>query len=469
MEEKLVSFIQKHQLIQKNKTVLVGVSGGPDSIALLHLLTEWRKEWQLHVIAISIDHQLRGEDAKEDVRYVQTMCKKWDVPFVAIAVDVEAYKRKHKVSTQVAARELRYATFQEQMAYYNGDYLALGHHGDDQIETMIMSLVRTTNLSSLAGIPFKRKFSCGEIIRPLLCVTKSEIEYYCVQHELQARIDATNEDTYYTRNYIRKYIVPKLKERNDNLHTTIQRLSESLQEDEQYLMEQAKKIVHKTIVFHENEQRARLSIPTLKKYPISLQRRIYRLTLDYLYNELPENLSYTHEQIFFSLLHAETGNQVLHFPKEFCIEKSYDTIFFYFNDQSNKDKPFHHVIHDIPEMICLPNGASLSVSLSDEKGIIEIENNRYTYICPVKKVSFPLHIRSRKDGDRMHYEGLQGTKKVKDILIDAKVPRHLREQTYLLTDDSGEIFWLIGLRKNKGKNISSNRYLVFEYQSEPTS
>ncbi|MFD2131090.1 tRNA lysidine(34) synthetase TilS [Pseudogracilibacillus auburnensis] len=467
MKEKLLTFIYDHQLLKKNKTVLVGVSGGPDSMALLHFFHEIKEEWNITVIALTIDHQLRGEESNQDVQYVKEVCKKWKVPHVSIQVNVKSYRAKKKVSTQVAARTLRYDAFKEQMKIHHGDYLALGHHGDDQIETLVMSLVRTTNLSSLTGIPFKRKFVTGEIIRPLLCVTKHEIEDYCVKHHLQPRIDSTNLDTYYTRNYVRAHIVPKLKKRNHNLHMTVQRLSESLQEDEEYLMEQAKQVVKKTARFDEQQKKASISAKELRSYAVSLQRRAYRLTLDYLYDELPDSLSYMHERIFLSLLSEQMGNQIIHFPKGLHIEKSYDNIFFYFFEKNRiVEKSFHQIMTAIPQSINLPNGAVFSVSYIDVKNAKEKESNPYTYICSKEQIALPIHIRTRRDGDRMRYKGLRGTKKIKDILIDAKVPRHLRDHTYIVADDSDEIFWLIGLRKNMDHcTMSDGTYVLFEYKT----
>src|SRR5690625_1572716 len=172
MDNKVLHFIDKHHLIKKDTRILIGVSGGPDSMALLHYFHRLKDAWNLQVHVVTVDHQLRKEDSKQDVLYVKKMCNKWNIQFDAIAVDVHTYKQQHNVSTQVAARKLRYEVFHEQMQNLRADYLALGHHGDDQIETIIMSLARTTNLSSITGIPLKRQFSSGEIIRPFLCVTK---------------------------------------------------------------------------------------------------------------------------------------------------------------------------------------------------------------------------------------------------------------------------------------------------------
>src|SRR5699024_1390091 len=173
------------------------------------------------LVAIAIDHQLRGEESLADITYIKDMCLKWEITFDFVQIDVKSYEEKEKVSTQVAARTLRYQAFEQKMNEYEGDFLALGHHGDDQVETLLMSFVRTTNLSSLLGIPITRTFATGMIIRPLLTVTKKEIEHYCKKYHIQPRLDNTNLDTNYTRNYFRKFVVPKVKERHPNVHRTM--------------------------------------------------------------------------------------------------------------------------------------------------------------------------------------------------------------------------------------------------------
>lgn len=465
MEKKVINFMHAHRLVEKNKTIVIGVSGGPDSMALLHFFNGIKKEWNLKIIAISVDHQLRGDESAADIEYVGEVCRKWGIPFQYAAVDVNAYKNKHKVSTQVAARKLRYDVFKKKLVDYRADYLALGHHGDDQIETMIMSLARTTNLRTLTGIPIQRKFANGHIIRPFLCVTKKEIEQYCKLYNIQPRIDFSNFDTYYTRNDIRNSIVPKLKERNENLHTTIQMLSETLQEDERYLITEAKKLVSKAITIHVKRKTADLTVSTFNQYPVALQRRAYHLTLCYLYDILPEQLTYTHEQIFLSLVH-KNSNRRLDFPKDLIVERSYDHVLFYFKSSQQEDETFHKIIEYIPTSIALSDGAILSISYIDEP-IAEKEENNYTYICALNQLTLPLHIRTRSPGDRMRYRGLEGSKKIKDIFIDEKIPRLLRDKTYLLTDDTNEIFWLIGIKKGVlTKKAERGPYLLFEYKKK---
>lgn len=444
MEKSVLSFIKRHQLIYQGATVLVGVSGGPDSMALLHFLHNNKELWDIQVIAISLDHQLRGKDAQEDIEFVRVTCKEWGIPFVSDSSDVNAYRERTGLSTEVAARELRYQFFSEQMEKFQANLLALGHHGDDQIETMLMNLTRSASSSSFSGIPVRRNFSTGRIIRPLLCVTKKEIETYCEVNLIQPRIDMTNFDPTYTRNYFRKYILPLIKEKNSNIHTTIQYLSETRNEDEQFLQAKASELVTHTVYFDKKKSRSSFEIQSFKKYPRALQRRALHLILNYLYNDLPPSLSYMHEEIFFSLLDSNKGNSRIDFPAGLSIVKSYDKIEFIFNKDRDQSTDTFHETLPIPGTLELPNNRRVSVTLNRSD-----KEDQFTYGFYTGQVALPLHIRTRKPGDRMTWTGLNGSKKIKDIFIDEKIPIHKRNSWPILVDNNDEIIWLIGLKKGK--------------------
>lgn len=463
MEKKTEAFLSKHQLIKKYSTIIIGVSGGPDSMALLHFLLQRRKAYHLKLVVVSVDHQLRGAESVADLAYVRQMCVKWDVLFVERQVDVQAYKKEHKVGTQLAARTLRYEVFDEVMVQYDANYLALGHHGDDQIETVLMGVMRTTTIQGLKGIPYRRDFATGEIIRPLLAVTKAEIECYCELHHIYPCIDPSNAEIDYTRNELRLEVVPVLRKKNHHLHQTMQQLSETIQEDEQYLLDQATKLMTDTVTLATEGLHATISINRLIQHPVSLQRRVFRLTLNYLYKlGVPEKISYTHEQIFLQLLMENTSNKVIDFPEKLLVEKSYDVIHLYFQQKKKDDKPYHQLIKQVPYQIKLPNHDRIMIQRLNNMPVESLSDTAFIY--PEAMLRFPLHIRHRQHGDRMVYEGLQGSKKLKDIFIDDKIPRQKREETYVITDNQDDILWLVGMRKKAVKADSHGPYVLFEYE-----
>ncbi|WP_284140734.1 tRNA lysidine(34) synthetase TilS [Virgibacillus sp. LDC-1] len=445
MEQKVTAFIRDHDLLKEGSKVLVGVSGGPDSIALLHFLHSKREAWNLTLIAIAVDHQLRGDESKADVRFVETICEKWNISFESTSINVPSYKQAEQLGTQVAARKLRYFFFEKMMEKYDADYLALGHHGDDQIETLLMRFARISDARFLQGIPFKREFAGGYIIRPLLAVTKKEIEQYCALHNVAYRIDPSNEHMDYTRNFFRKNMLPLLKEKNSNIHTTVQRLSETLAEDESYLQQEAKKLFERTVKLNKDAKTAHLEISAFQSCPTALQRRAYHLILNYLYQVLPKNLSYVHEEQFFSLLKSTDGHVQIDFPHHLKVERSYHTVMFYFEQQHPQATPFFHHLLEVPGKVVLPDNSTLTATLTKHPE----KQDAHTYHCLVESVSLPLHIRTRQSGDRMSWDGLRGTKKIKDIFIDAKVPMSKRDRWPIVTDHDGNILWLIGLKKGQ--------------------
>lgn len=460
MQHTVLKFIEKHQLLTKNSTVLIAVSGGPDSMALLHFYQSIREEWNLKIVAVSVDHQLRGHESKADVAHVKKFCKMWNVEFVATSIDVQSYKQEKRIGTQVAARKARYHFFAEQMRAYQADYLAFGHHADDQIETMLMGFVRSTTPTALSGMPVKRNFTTGYIVRPFLCLKKADLVTYCSNYQIDARLDPSNQDTTYTRNFFRKHIIPTIKDRNPNIHTTIQRLSETLQSDEEFIQEQARNMMENVIQLDHENKKASFQIKLFKSYSLSLQRRCYHLILDYLYDNLPSNLSYVHEDAFFSLLEEDQDNGKIDFPQELQIERSYEWIIISFSDQKPQNSTFQKVLH-IPNDIDLPNGSKLIATYTDHPP--KVDHNLWG--GAVNNIHLPLYIRTRKPGDRVSWPGLNGSKKVKDVFIDEKVPRKDRDKWPLVVDANGEIVWMVGLRK--GVHIDhtneKNVYIQLEY------
>lgn len=441
--KKAEQFVERHALIKPNTTVLVGVSGGPDSIALLHFLAVRRKLWQIKVIALTINHQLRA-DAANDVAYVKRMCEALKIKCVATKIDVDTYQQQHRLSTQVAARTLRYRFFREQMEVFKANYLALGHHGDDQLETMLMSMARSTSTKALSGIPWQRPFVQGVIIRPFLTLSKTDINNYCEKHQLEPVFDPSNEDPSYTRNYFRQTIVPLMQEQNRNLSTTLQRLSESLQYDEQYLAKQAQIVWENIIKKVKQNERITFKRQDFLRQPKALQRRIYHLILNYLYTKLPSVLTYTHEDNFYALLMSESSHVRINFPQQLLIEKSYDQIYVYFKS-SIPEKIFEQKQLNVPGKVVLPDGSILKAELTT--GIHP--TNSHSHIFQGTKQDLPLYVRTRQPGDRMTWAGLQGRKKVKDIFIDEKIPHEQRDPWPLVVTSHNEVVWLVGLKKGQ--------------------
>lgn len=466
MEKQVLQWMEQNELIPVNSNVAVGVSGGPDSLSLLHFLHHHRKQLQIKVSAITIDHQLRSETSEADVMFVQSFCEALNIPCYSRTISVPKYQEEHALGTQLAARQLRYQTYREVMQAHQMDQLALGHHADDQIETVVMQLTKTTNLHNLTGIPKKRPLSFGEVVRPFLCVTKQDIYQYAEKHQLSYRLDESNLENTYMRNRIRQEVLPALQEENPNLAMTMQELVRHLEEDESFIMDEAKRLFAEVIYTDTSSGKVEFSAQQFSAYPVSLQRRLFRLTLDYLYEIIPEQITYKQERAFLNLL-KQTGQKQLDFPEGCRIYKVYDKVICTFLDTMEEAVSLEEkIIHLVPAQVGLFNEATLGVKRVDDSFVRDFPVTADCLILPEELIHFPLTIRTRRPGDRMRYEGLEGTKKIKDIFIDEKVPQARRNQWPILTDQKGTILWMIGLRKARFQNANDGRYLLFEYMEK---
>ncbi|QTN01283.1 tRNA lysidine(34) synthetase TilS [Sediminibacillus dalangtanensis] len=440
MKTKVKDFIKREKLLHGGATVLIGVSGGPDSLALLHILASMEEEWNLRLIALTVDHGLRGDESKQDVEYVRRICSLWNIEIVETFLDVPAYKRQEGTGTQLSARNLRYQFFAEQMEKFGAAYLALGHHADDQAESVLMGLTRGATISALQGIPCKRPFAGGMIIRPFMSSSREEIEDYCKKHGIVPRRDPSNEEDNYTRNYFRLHVLPLLKAKNPNFLHTIRRLSDAARSDETYLTEQAEKLVLAHVEFTDDNKRAAFQIESFAKFPIALQRRAFHLILNYLYDSTSPDLSYAHEDRFFSLISSSRANASVDLPLGLKIIKEYHSITFSFAAEFGGS---YYIVLQGPGSVELPDGSILSASVVCEP----LEDSRFAITYDLAGINWPLSIRSRKPGDKMRVKGMKGTKKIKDIFIDEKIPIGLREGWPIVEDGKGNILWLAGLRK----------------------
>ncbi|MCM3588552.1 tRNA lysidine(34) synthetase TilS [Mesobacillus maritimus] len=441
IEKKVQYFLKKHECNLTNKSVAVGVSGGPDSLALLHLLWKYKQKFQMNIMAIHVDHMFRGEESYQDAMFVHEFCQERGIAFEMTRANVPQYMKKTGKGSQLAARELRYEFYAEVMKKHSIRYLALGHHADDQIETILMRLTRGSSGKARAGIPFKRPFANGEIIRPFLCLTKKEIEDYCQSYKLQPRIDPSNAKEIYSRNRFRKNVLPFLKSENPHVHEHFQRFSEELESDEQYLTELTLDKMNK--VMEKTNGKVTLNIAGFLEMPMPLQRRGIKLILNYLYEEQPSSLSAIHIESIFSMIQNPHPSGSLDFPNGLKVVRSYGNCTFHSN--LIESEPYHFELIS-PGVIQLPGGGSITARY-DSPGLSE-DKTYDSFLINVGETGWPIIIRSRKAGDRMSLKGMAGTKKIKDIFIDEKVPKSDRDRWPVLTDRNGTILWLPGLKKS---------------------
>mgnify|MGYP002185705227 CR=1 FL=1 len=230
---KVKAFVIENKLIQNGDRVLVALSGGPDSVCLLNILYELKKDFNIEIAAAHVNHMLRGEDSDKDEEYVIELCNKIGIPSYIKRVDINAYSAENKMSSEMAGRKVRYDFFEEVMK--NGKYnkIATAHNANDQAETIIFRLIRGSGLEGLGGI---KAYRDNKIIRPILCLDREEVEEYIRKENLNPRIDKTNFEKIYNRNKIRLDILPYIKEYfNEDIIKTLNRTAGLLQKDNEFL------------------------------------------------------------------------------------------------------------------------------------------------------------------------------------------------------------------------------------------
>ena len=251
MKSKVIDTIKRYNLIQSGDKLVLGVSGGPDSISMLNILNEIKEEWQFQIYVAHINHMIRKE-ADDDEIYVQQYCEKNNIQFFVKRVNVQEIANIQKMGTEEAGRNIRYEFFEEVLQKVGANKIAIAHNKNDKIETIVMNLLRGSGLSGLKGIePIREQ----RIIRPLIECERQEIEQYCEQYILEPRIDKTNFENDYTRNKIRNIVIPYIKnEFNPNIIETMDRLSQVATEESNYIELQVEKIYQKLLIERSQNQ-----------------------------------------------------------------------------------------------------------------------------------------------------------------------------------------------------------------------
>lgn len=423
MEEKVFSYIEKYRMIETGSQVIAGISGGADSVCLLFLLNEYRKKVDFELLGVHVNHQIRGEEAHSDEKFSQDFCRRLQIPFEAYSFPVKEIAAKNRISVEEAGRNVRRRAFFQAAENRNLQHrvVALAHHENDNAETVIHHLVRGTGAAGLGGIHPIQKEERGVYIRPLLCVSRKEIEEYLKEKGIGWVTDSTNLEDAYTRNKIRLKVVPELEKINQKAVAHIAQTAKRMRLIEEYLREQADmlygKYVRKQggeyIVSHELVQEREI-----------LQSYVIMAVLEQAAGQR-KDLTLAHIEAVAGLFHGRTGASVslvcgltarqvygdVHIRKETVRSKKLLELEF---------TVFPYENHQIPE-------------------------KTYTKWFDYDKIKSSLEIRHRRSGDYFTVNEAGGTKKLKDYFIDCKIPREERETITLLAEGS-HILWIVGYR-----------------------
>jgi tRNA(Ile)-lysidine synthase len=450
--------IEQHQLLEPEDCIIVAVSGGPDSMALLHILFLLAKKQRWRMIAAHVNHQFRVTESAREAEEVERFASSLGLPCIIGVINVPDYINKTGKNAQTAAREKRYEFLLQAAARYGATKIVTAHHADDQAETILMRLLRGTGPSGLAGIPLRRKIKNVELIRPLLRIYKTEVLEYCREHNINFFIDSSNLDRKYTRNQVRNDLLPVLLEYNPHLPEALNRLTQVMTDENAYLDQAAEAVFNQNVKSYEGG--LYFTREPFILLHVALQRRLIKLILSCLAPnyELDENKVSNSDSVDFAkielirsaIMQNVTTTLNLDITEQIRLMREYNQISF---GKSTLSAERYHYIVDIKAEELTLNEAGIRLEFTvfedyhSEHAIPDGELNNQA-IFDYNQLQLPLTIRSRQDGDRIRVLGLNGSKKVKDIFIDEKVSPRQRNQIPLVVDAMNKILWITGFRRS---------------------
>lgn len=416
---KVINTIEKHSLINKEDKILAGLSGGADSVCLIHILKTLSEMYNMKVYAAHINHNMR-KTADRDMNYSVELCERLGIECFVKSADVILFAKENKISSELAGRKIRYDFFDEICRNHNINKIATAHNMNDRAETIFMNFIRGSGLGGLCGIPYAR----GNIIRPVMDLTRGEIEEYCRDSGLDFMTDETNLETVYTRNKLRLDVIPYIQKNiNKNFIRRIVENSDIIMQENDFIQGIAEDIFEKA--FKISSGVYSLDISKLTGCHTAVLRRVMSIYFGKIYNTA-HNMEHKFIDAAIFLMRGESGKSI-----------------------------------DLPQNIVLKNEYGI---LSAEKRAEKYSKENYKIIKeynvlsekPSKNSIFiktefadNLSVRFKKDGDYFYPYGMEGRKKLKKFFSDMKIPKQMRENIPLIVSEMDEIIWVAGIRADR--------------------
>ncbi|MBW2019282.1 MAG: tRNA lysidine(34) synthetase TilS [Deltaproteobacteria bacterium] len=456
--------IRRFHMLDEGDTVLVGVSGGPDSVALLHSLVILAPRWSLRLVVACLNHQLRGKTADQEAAFVRRLAAGLGIRCEIGSKNVPQYLAEHRLSLQEGARVVRYAFYDEVADKYSASKIALGHHADDNAESILMHLLRGTGPLGLTGIPPVRH---GRIIRPLIGLTKKEILAFLEQGGFEYVRDRSNLDTKYLRNRIRHELLPCLEaDYNPNMVCTLNRLALIVRDEEDFWDQEVKR-TFQDLVLEQTPDRLSLSARGLSRLHPALLRRLIRQAVLSLKGEL-KRLGHVHVEAVARLIAGPSPSGRLDLPKGVRVVRDQDKInFLLAPHKENVDFEFEYDIPRIQTTFIREIRTILKLSVCDRHHVSSPKSYPLTTaLFDLAAVPFPLKVRNFKPGDRFKPLGMAGSQKVKTFFINHKVPRSNRLRCPIMLSRGG-IIWVGGYRIDDSVRVTEKTKKVLKAELLP--
>lgn len=459
IEKKVRDWVERHALLPDGARVVAACSGGPDSLALVDLLVPLCEFRKCRLFVAHVDHCMRGAAAEADAAFVEAFCAERGLPFFGGKIDVPAQQSASGGSLESVARDCRYRFLRQVARKVGGAVVATGHHKDDQAETLLLHLLRGSGSQGLGGIRPRQ----GDLIRPLLCLTRQEIEDYCKDKVLNPCVDETNSVLDFRRNRLRHETMPRLRDDfNPSLTETLCRTAEILSAESDFLDQQASEVWEALV--QKETQGFSLKTDSWRQVHAALQRRLL-LSLLYQLKGEKKGFSFHHIDIINEFLLSAGPGKRLDMPDHIIVEMGYGASGFRIagNHLPASAAPQPLQLNFPGETAAGDWGLTFRVSLHEGRPECFDGCGGRRIIMDAEQVRGPLLVRSRVPGDRLHPLGAAGSRKLKALLIDLKVPRPQRDKIPIVCDDEG-IVWVTGVRQAHRTQVTehTNRYIIME-------
>jgi tRNA(Ile)-lysidine synthase len=439
IEQEVLRFIEKYNLLNNAKKILIALSGGADSVFALHFFYKFRNRINIQIAALHVNHKLRGKESKRDEDFCKSLCDKLKIEFFSEHVNVKAYAIKNKQSIEEAARTLRYRQLKKIAIKSNSDLIITAHNRDDNTETVILNLINGTGIHGLSGIPLKR----GIISRPFLCLSKNEIVQYLEKESIKFVYDSSNENSNFRRNYLRNKIIPLLKENiNPALDKSILNTSEVLKNQIKVIDFFIEGIISKVVKKKDNG--FSISLSELKKIPEETWGEIIKtifssnFDVDFNFNQFEKIKSLVKSQVGIK---SELGNKIFAFRER-------DEIFITKNEFETKYKSEIEIDQKLKIGNC-------EISIKKVNTVPKkLDNNNNIEFISGDNILNKMLLRTWEINDKIQLLGMKGTKKISDVLTDLKMPSYKRKKQLVLVNQN-EIVWIVGKRISEKYKITS--------------
>jgi tRNA(Ile)-lysidine synthase len=453
VEQKVIRFIDEKKLIDKNDRILIALSGGPDSVFLLHFLHKYKRRFKIELGALHVNHRLRGDNANEDEKFCKKICNESGIEYFSVKKNVKSFALKKKISLEEAGRTIRYSVLESTAAKNKYNKIATAHNNNDNAETVLLNLIKGTGIKGISGIAVKR----DNIIRPVICLNKEEILNYLDQEKLSFRIDETNLSSDYERNFIRNEIIPLIKSRlNPSFESSVFNSSEVFKRISSRIDKETETYFN-TVKFDKKQN-------LLTLFPGKLKSLDETLIGDFLKEVVRRNfsvqLSFNDINKIILLFNSKTGKRV-NLSDNFSAAKERNQIVIFANSEEknfnlNKKIKINKPVQLYGKTLYINRVSKEKVEFSDDKSI--------EYISGDKCGDF--NIRTWKEGDRFYPIGFKlaggryGSKKISDFLNEQKIPSILKKKQLVLTSQNN-IVWVLGLRLDNRFKLTGNTKKIY--------